>query len=221
MSFYTKFKRFNKSINLFRSNNISRHNVDQPEYIQYALNAVIQDNDDTGKSNNENQLLKRADKVLDIDIYSDVMLKKIDNDNNSLSDKIIYNNVSYEIVSCVKYDYFGTLYYKSLAQYHKEPEDILLSLSVPSPTPLPDTPIESLLPVFVQNEQATGTKNGINLVFSTVNDFLYSFLQVTLNGQRLTKDVEYTQLSDNEITLESTLAPENTESLIFDYWVKI
>ncbi len=221
MTFYTDFKDFHKSINLFRSNNVSRHNVDQPEYIQYALNAVIQDNEDTGKSNNENQLLKRADKVLDIDIYSDVMLKKIDNDNNSLSDKIIYNNVSYEIVSCVKYDYFGTLYYKSLAQYHKEPEDVLLSLSVPSPTPLPDTPIESLLPVFVQNEQATGTKNGINLVFSTVNDFLYSFLQVTLNGQRLTKDVEYTQLSDNEITLEATLAPQNNESLIFDYWLKI
>lgn len=52
----------------------------------------------------------------------------------------------------------------------------------------PPTDLLSLLtavPNFVWEEELSGTRNGVNLVFTTVNKFDPSFIRVYFNGQRL------------------------------------
>lgn len=57
-------------------------------------------------------------------------------------------------------------------------------------------------------EQATGTVNGVNTVFSTSKKYTSGTLRVELNGQKLIKNIDFTETTDQVFTLAD--APLNT-----------
>ncbi|MGI0060368.1 MAG: hypothetical protein ACREBJ_11445 [Nitrosotalea sp.] len=61
---------------------------------------------------------------------------------------------------------------------------------------------------FTIAEGATGTVNGINTVFSSSNKYISGTIRVYLNGQRLIKDTDFTETTDQSFTLID--APLNT-----------
>jgi len=69
----------------------------------------------------------------------------------------------------------------------------------------------------VYNETPTGVMNGINLIFTTVLDFLPGSSQVYLNGLRLAlgAGLDYTETGANQITMG--YAPSSSDVMIIDY----
>lgn len=72
-------------------------------------------------------------------------------------------------------------------------------------------------PTFIDDENLSGTKNGVNKIFTTTNTpSPASSLKVYRNGQRLKATTDYT-LSGNAVTLVTDVAPASDEELYCDY----
>ncbi len=224
-TFFEDFEDFFRPVKLYRSNGGTYvkgiFSISSPKFVEYALNIVVLPSLDRNSNQDKRKILPDRDKIGDIDIYAENELKIIDGNDGTIADKIIWLDKVYELISLAFWENEEYSYYKYTACLIPETPQSLVNDSIPSPVPLPDTPPLSLVALFYDNEQATGIKNGINLIFSTLHPFLYDHLKVTLNGQRLTKNMEYIKIDDTHIQLTPELAPENTESLIFDYWLKV
>lgn len=72
---------------------------------------------------------------------------------------------------------------------------------------------------FIWNEDATGTVNGSNTVFTSASNFIATKIGVYVNGLRQNLGVDYTETDVNEVTL--TVAPKGNpvqaDEIIFDY----
>lgn len=222
MNIANEFTEFFYTYRLFRSNNNFHFLIDQPNYIEYGLSASIQKGNDQVYNAKEKHLINPQDKVMGVIIYSINELKVIGNLDNTLSDKIIVDNIVYEIISSSLWRGFGDIYYKNHAIYYPEQPQTIINMSVVSPVPLPNTPPEIITPLFIANEVMTGVINGVNVIFSTLQPYLSTFLNVYLNGKRLILNDEYIELSDNSIQIVALdLIPISGDILTCDYWVKI
>jgi hypothetical protein len=65
----------------------------------------------------------------------------------------------------------------------------------------------------------TGTRNGVNLLFTTSSTFIATTTRVFLNGQRLTRGAtyDYVETGTNQITF--AVAPVSTDQLIIEYQI--
>ena len=65
----------------------------------------------------------------------------------------------------------------------------------------------------------TGTRNGVNLLFTTSSTFIATTTRVFLNGQRLTRGAtyDYVETGTNQITFAA--APVSTDQLIIEYQI--
>lgn len=66
----------------------------------------------------------------------------------------------------------------------------------------------------IYNEIPIGIINGINRIFTTINNFITRTTRVYKNGQRLTLDNDYIESSANQITL---LYNMSSGKIIIDY----
>lgn len=222
MDIANEFKEFFYPYRLFRSNNNFDFIIEQPNYIEYGLSASVQAGNDQVYNAKEKQNINPQDKIMGQTIYSINQLKIIDNINNSLSDKIIVDNVVYEVISSSKWTAFGDSYYKNHCIYYPEQPQTIINMSIPSPVPLPNTPSIINVPLYRANEVMTGIINSINDIFTTINPYNPLFISVYLNGKRLVLDNEYIELTDNSIQIiVPELLPISGDILTCDYWVKI
>lgn len=222
MSIAIDFREFFEPYRLFRSNNNFDFIIDQPNYIEYSLSASIQKGNDQVYNAKEKQNINPQDKVMGQVIYSINQLKIIDNIQNTLSDKIIVDDIVYEVISSSKWKAFGDSYYKNHCIYYPEQPQTIINMSIPSPVPLPNTPSIINVPLYIANEVMTGLLNSVNDIFTTINPYNALSIGVYLNKQRLVLDIDYIELSDNSIQIIApALIPISTDTLLCDYWVKI
>lgn len=222
MSIAIDFREFFEPYRLFRSNNNFDFIIDQPNYIEYSLSASIQKGNDQVYNAKEKQNINPQDKVMGQVIYSINQLKIIDNIQNTLSDKIIVDDIVYEVISSSKWTAFGDSYYKNHCIYYPEQPQTIINMSIPSPVPLPNTPSIINVPLYRANEVMTGLLNSVNDIFTTINPYNALSIGVYLNKQRLVLDIDYIELSDNSIQIIApALIPISTDTLLCDYWVKI
>ena len=222
MSIAIDFREFFEPYRLFRSNNNFDFIIDQPNYIEYSLSASIQKGNDQVYNAKEKQNINPQDKVMGLVIYSINQLKIIDNIQNTLSDKIIVDDIVYEVISSSKWTAFGDSYYKNHCIYYPEQPQTIINMSIPSPVPLPNTPSIINVPLYRANEVMTGLLNSVNDIFTTINPYNALSIGVYLNKQRLVLDIDYIELSDNSIQIIApALIPISTDTLLCDYWVKI
>lgn len=222
MSIAIDFREFFEPYRLFRSNNNFDFIIDQPNYIEYSLSASIQKGNDQVYNAKEKQNINPQDKVMGQIIYSINQLKIIDNIQNTLSDKIIVDDIVYEVISSSKWTAFGDSYYKNHCIYYPEQPQTIINMSIPSPVPLPNTPSIINVPLYRANEVMTGLLNSVNDIFTTINPYNALSIGVYLNKQRLVLDIDYIELSDNSIQIIApALIPISTDTLLCDYWVKI
>lgn len=222
MSIAIDFREFFTPYRLFRSNNNFDFIIDQPNYIEYSLSANIQKGNDQVYNAKEKQNINPQDKVMGLVIYSINQLKIIDNIQNTLSDKIIIDDIVYEVISSSKWTAFGDSYYKNHCIYYPEQPQTIINMSIPSPIPLPNTPSIINIPLYRANEVMTGIINGINDIFTTINPYNALSIAVYLNGKRLLLNDEYIELSNNSIQIiVPELIPIISDILTCDYWVKI
>ena len=222
MSIAIDFREFFEPYRLFRSNNNFDFIIDQPNYIEYSLSASIQKGNDQVYNAKEKQNINPQDKVMGLVIYSINQLKIIDNIQNTLSDKIIVDDIVYEVISSSKWKAFGDSYYKNHCIYYPEQPQTIINMSIPSPVPLPNTPSIINVPLYRANEVMTGLLNSVNDIFTTINPYNALSIGVYLNKQRLVLDIDYIELSDNSIQIIApALIPISTDTLLCDYWVKI
>ncbi len=222
MSIAIDFREFFEPYRLFRSNNNFDFIIDQPNYIEYSLSASIQKGNDQVYNAKEKQNINPQDKVMGQVIYSINQLKIIDNIQNTLSDKIIVDDIVYEVISSSKWKAFGDSYYKNHCIYYPEQPQTIINMSIPSPVPLPNTPSIINVPLYRANEVMTGLLNSVNDIFTTINPYNALSIGVYLNKQRLVLDIDYIELSDNSIQIIApALIPISTDTLLCDYWVKI
>jgi len=222
MSIAIDFREFFEPYRLFRSNNNFDFIIDQPNYIEYSLSASIQKGNDQVYNAKEKQNINPQDKVMGLVIYSINQLKIIDNIQNTLSDKIIVDDIVYEVISSSKWKAFGDSYYKNHCIYYPEQPQTIINMSIPSPVPLPNTPSIINVPLYIANEVMTGLLNSVNDIFTTINPYNALSIGVYLNKQRLVLDIDYIELSDNSIQIIApALIPISTDTLLCDYWVKI
>ena len=71
--------------------------------------------------------------------------------------------------------------------------------------------------IDVYNESLAGTKNGVNLVFTTAFNYITNSTRIELNGQRLVLGADYTEGGTNVINMVAGAEPYSTDSLIIDY----
>lgn len=222
MSIAIDFREFFEPYRLFRSNNNFDFIIDQPNYIEYSLSASIQKGNDQVYNAKEKQNINPQDKIMGQVIYSINQLKIIDNIQNTLSDKIIVDDIVYEVISSSKWTAFGDSYYKNHCIYYPEQPQTIINMSIPSPVPLPNTPSIINVPLYRANEVMTGLLNSVNDIFTTINPYNALSIGVYLNKQRLVLDIDYIELSDNSIQIIApALIPISTDTLLCDYWVKI
>lgn len=222
MSIAIDFREFFEPYRLFRSNNNFDFIIDQPNYIEYSLSASIQKGNDQVYNAKEKQNINPQDKVMGQVIYSINQLKIIDNIQNTLSDKIIVDDIVYEVISSSKWKAFGDSYYKNHCIYYPEQPQTIINMSIPSPVPLPNTPSIINVPLYRANEVMTGLLNSVNDIFTTINPYNALSIGVYLNKQRLVLDIDYIELSDNSIQIIApALIPISTDTLLCDYCVKI
>lgn len=222
MSIAIDFREFFEPYRLFRSNNNFDFIIDQPNYIEYSLSASIQKGNDQVYNAKEKQNINPQDKIMGQVIYSINQLKIIDNIQNTLSDKIIVDDIVYEVISSSKWTAFGDSYYKNHCIYYPEQPQTIINMSIPSPIPLPNTPSIINVPLYRANEVMTGLLNSVNDIFTTINPYNALSIGVYLNKQRLVLDIDYIELSDNSIQIIApALIPISTDTLLCDYWVKI
>ena len=222
MSIAIDFREFFEPYRLFRSNNNFDFIIDQPNYIEYSLSASIQKGNDQVYNAKEKQNINPQDKIMGQVIYSINQLKIIDNIQNTLSDKIIVDDIVYEVISSSKWKAFGDSYYKNHCIYYPEQPQTIINMSIPSPVPLPNTPSIINVPLYRANEVMTGLLNSVNDIFTTINPYNALSIGVYLNKQRLVLDIDYIELSDNSIQIIApALIPISTDTLLCDYWVKI
>lgn len=222
MDIANEFKEFFYLYRLFRSNNNFDFIIDQPNYIEYSLSASIQKGNDQVYNAKEKQNINPQDKIMGQVIYSINQLKIIDNIQNTLSDKIIVDDIVYEVISSSKWKAFGDSYYKNHCIYYPEQPQTIINMSIPSPVPLPNTPSIINVPLYIANEVMIGLLNSVNDVFTTINPYNPLSIGVYLNKQRLVLDIDYIELSDNSIQIiVPALIPISTDTLLCDYWVKI
>lgn len=222
MSIAIDFREFFEPYRLFRSNNNFDFIIDQPNYIEYSLSASIQKGNDQVYNAKEKQNINPQDKVMGQVIYSINQLKIIDNIQNTLSDKIIVDDIVYEVISSSKWKAFSDSYYKNHCIYYPEQPQTIINMSIPSPVPLPNTPSIINVPLYIANEVMTGLLNSVNDIFTTINPYNALSIGVYLNKQRLVLDIDYIELSDNSIQIIApALIPISTDTLLCDYWVKI
>lgn len=222
MSIAIDFREFFEPYRLFRSNNNFDFIIDQPNYIEYSLSASIQKGNDQVYNAKEKQNINPQDKIMGQVIYSINQLKIIDNIQNTLSDKIIVDDIVYEVISSSKWKAFGDSYYKNHCIYYPEQPQTIINMSIPSPVPLPNTPSIINAPLYIANEVMTGLLNSVNDIFTTINPYNALSIGVYLNKQRLVLDIDYIELSDNSIQIIApALIPISTDTLLCDYWVKI
>lgn len=55
--------------------------------------------------------------------------------------------------------------------------------------------------ILVVKETATGNVNGVNTLFSTSKKYVSGTLRVELNGQKLVKDEDYSETTDQTFTM--------------------
>jgi hypothetical protein len=72
---------------------------------------------------------------------------------------------------------------------------------------------------FITEEVPTGAINGSNLIYITANNFLANSLIVTVNGQRLYRDIDYIITSPNTFSFIQPLFPP--DSLKVDYFLGV
>lgn len=222
MSLFIDFKEFISANVLYRSGLSNVNLIDDPSYVSYALNTIIQSTSDSDVNfNNNRKAMNNRDKLLDIIVFTEQKLKISNISENILSDKILYENNIYEVVSVEKWNFFGKKYYKNLCVFFPETKEYIESKSTVSPLPLPEEPPNLASPILIKNEQATGVKDGVNRVFTSQYAFLYSHLSVFLNGNLLTQDFQYEEVTDNSIRIIEELTPENTDSLVLEYFRKL
>jgi hypothetical protein len=65
------------------------------------------------------------------------------------------------------------------------------------------------------NEVPTGTKNGVNLIFTLSSNYIATKTRLYLNGQRLKIGDDYIESGANQITF--VLPPHAQDNIIIDY----
>ena len=69
--------------------------------------------------------------------------------------------------------------------------------------------------VYVPNETPTGTKNGVNKIFTTFYNYKPNTIRVSLNGLRQVQPGDYTETSANTFTFVN--APLSGDVIVVDY----